>query len=96
MKIRVLFITLFVSALTGCGFLSKNPTPLPAATANTVAVDPKLLQACPDLPRILPQATLLEQAEHHIAVIGLYGTCAQQQEAGVKAIKSLANIKDQK
>lgn len=91
MKKLVFTSIIALVGLAGCGFLSQNktPEPPPAATTIRVAVDATLLVPCKPIP---PLGTSIP--EHYLELIGLYGACRLQQDASLRAIKQLSNIKD--
>jgi len=94
MKINTIFSFCLVAALTGCGIFSKKSTetPVPAATQKRVVVEPELLTGCELLPPLTKNPTYDDIAQHYIAIIGLYGTCALKQAAGIEAIRKLSNL----
>ena len=65
---------------------------MPAATQKRVVVEPELLTGCELLPPLTKNPTYDDIAQHYIAIIGLYGTCALKQAAGIEAIRKLSNL----
>lgn len=94
MKKLVLSIAVALSLLSGCAlFETKN---LPTITAK-IMVTPELLTKCPKLEQLgMPEPTYDDIATSYLTTISLYGQCALKQEAGIEAIKQLANIEGNK
>lgn len=98
MKKAILIATLCLPLLTGCGILEifKKPDP-PVITEKVVQVDPKLLEACKPLARLIIQqgASNVESILlDNIALNAeLYAECAMKQDNSVIMLKKFGNIK---
>ena len=89
-----LLIFLSVLVLAGCSVFSNKSTKVQqpaAATTTKVVVEPKLLQACEQLPALVAN-TYEQVAEHYLTVISLYGQCALKQLESIEAIRKLSNL----
>lgn len=94
MKKLILSFAICLSFLTGCGFLERKNPP---TTNEKVTVAAELLIGCPKLEKLsMPDPQYEDVAVAYITTISLYGQCALKQEAGIKAIKKLANIEGTK
>lgn len=94
MKKLVLSIAIALTLLSGC---AHNETKNPPTITAKVTVDPELLIGCPKLEQLtMPEPQYEDIASSYLTTIGLYGKCALKQEAGMKAIKRLANIEGNK
>lgn len=95
MKKAILIMILSLSALTGCGFLSKEKSDLPNITTKTVVIDRELLRECEPLARIDRTEISQEELDRLKFVwIEKYGVCANRQHKSIQTIKELANIKE--
>ena len=93
MKKLLITASLLLLLLNGCGIFKKNflETPPPVATNNKVVVDPKLLQACEQLPPLVG-VTYEQVANHYLTVINLYGQCVLKQLDSIQTIRKLSNL----
>lgn len=95
MKNLVLTSILLLPLLTGCIVTApKMPDAPVLVSEEIIVIDSELLESCKDLPKLDSAATLNSiLLEHYPGTIEMYGECANKQNASIKALKRLANIK---
>lgn len=96
MKKLVLTGIFLLPFLTGCAFLDffRKDDNFPI-TDKVVAIDPKLLEECKRLDKIVQgqkEVEFEDIGEKYITLIGDYGVCANRQLKSIEAIKKLSNI----
>lgn len=87
---KSLYMFLLPILLSGCVLFNTKPDNS-IVTPKEIPIDRELLKKC--LP--IPKAEATDAIDiKYIELIGLYGQCANRQNASISTIKTLANIKD--
>lgn len=91
-KLLVLLLPFFLSGCVVLDWFKKPDVTIPPTiSARPVVIDKSVLQACEEL----AEPSELSASEF-ILLASQYGVCANKHKAGVKTIKDLANIKEDK
>lgn len=95
MKNALLSLVILLPLLTGCLASTKKLPEVPVLVSEEIIVlDQELLEGCKELPKVEKGAGINEiLLEHYPGTIEMYGECANRQDASIKALKRLANIK---
>ena len=87
---KYLYTILLPIMLSGCVLFGTKPD-TSVVTPKEIPIDRELLKKCSPIPKTEATDAL---DIRYIELIGLYGQCANRQNASISTIKTLANIKD--